>query len=129
MLTFDAKVCTGCRICEQACFQAHYQGTAEDGSKLKIASRWPDEESVAVCRQCPNPRCVSACPTGAITQVDAMIQIDQEKCTQCYQCFDVCPFKARVIDQQGFPSFCDTCAENYQCAQLCPTKALKRGGK
>ena len=129
MLIFDSKVCTGCRICENACFQVHYQGTVEDGTKIKIASQWPDKESVLVCRQCPNPHCVGACPTEAIQQVNSVIQIDHEKCTQCYECFEACPFKARVIDQQGYPTFCDTCEEKYQCAQMCPAKALKRGGK
>lgn len=129
MLIFDSNVCTGCRICEQACFQFHYQGTIEDGSRIKVTSHWPEEESVRVCRQCPNPRCVEACPTAAIQQFNGIIKIDHEKCTQCYLCFEACPFKAKTVDQKGFPSFCDTCNEKYQCAQMCPTKALKRGGK
>ena len=128
MLIFDSKICTGCRVCEQTCIQVHYQGTVEDGSKIKVASRWPEEEAVAVCRQCSNPKCLEACPTEALQQVNGVIQVDREKCTQCYLCFDACPFKARVIDQKGYPNFCDTCDGKYLCAQMCPAKALKRGG-
>lgn len=127
MLTFDPLLCTGCRICEQTCFQVHYQGNSLDGSRIKIYSSWPDVESVIVCRQCLNPYCVEACPTEAIQQVDGVIRIDHEKCTRCHQCFEVCPFKANVIDQQEFPVFCDTCNDSFQCTRLCPTKAVKRG--
>ncbi|HBW38940.1 4Fe-4S binding protein [Desulfosporosinus sp. BICA1-9] len=128
MLIFDAKICTGCRICEQTCFQVHYQGTAEDNSKIKMVSHWPEEEVVSVCRQCSNPKCLEACPTEALHQVNGVIQVDREKCTQCYLCFDACPFEARVIDQKGYPIFCDTCTGKYLCAQMCPAKAVKRGG-
>ncbi|MHB1654276.1 MAG: 4Fe-4S binding protein [Desulfitobacteriaceae bacterium] len=129
MLIYDASICTGCRICELACVQAHYQGNTNDASRIKISSRWPAEESAGVCRQCPNPKCIEACPSEAIQQVEGMIKIDRDKCTLCYQCFEACPFHARVLDQQGYPIFCDTCDGKYECAQFCPTKALKRGGK
>ncbi|MDI6812027.1 MAG: 4Fe-4S dicluster domain-containing protein [Desulfitobacteriaceae bacterium] len=128
MLKYDASLCTGCRICEQACMQAHYHGDESDMSRIKITSIWPAEEAAAVCRQCPKPHCVEACPTGAIEQVDGIIKIDPEKCTQCYECFAACPFQARVLDRAGYPAFCDTCDGQYQCVQFCPTKALKVGG-
>lgn len=106
----------------------HYQGTVEDISRIKIHSRWPEQESVAVCHQCLNPRCIEAYPTEAIQQVNGIIRLDQEKCTQCYLCF-ASPFHAGVIEQLSYPSFCDTCDGRYEYAQMCPTKALKRGGK
>lgn len=129
MLFYDSSKCTGCRICEQICILSHYTETGLNYRRIKINSSWPAEESVAVCRQCPKPHCVDACPTEAISQVEDVIKIDQTKCTHCYQCFGACPFRAKVIDQEGYPIFCDTCNESYRCAQLCPTRALKRGGK
>lgn len=125
MLKYDSKLCTGCRICEQICIQVHYQGSIEDVSRIKVISNWPDEESVAVCRQCPNPKCIPACPTDAIQQIEGVIHIEFDKCTQCYNCLDACPFDAKVIDRKGFPVFCDTCNGSFQCSQLCPAKALK----
>ncbi|MHB1406689.1 MAG: 4Fe-4S binding protein [Desulfitobacteriaceae bacterium] len=129
MLKFDSSVCTGCRICEQACQLAHYQGNETDGPRIKIHSTWPDQEKVAVCRQCPQPSCIKACPSGALRQEDGNIRLEEEKCTQCYECFAACPFQARVTNRLGFPSFCDTCEGFYQCARFCPANALKRGDK
>ena len=129
MFVFDAQICTGCRVCEQICFQTHYQGSLQDHSRIKISSQWPEVEKVAVCSQCSNPKCVEACPTGALQKLNGFIQCEVSQCTQCLLCFDACPHGAKVIDQLGFPSFCDTCRGQFQCIQLCPPKALKRGDK
>lgn len=127
MFVFDAQMCTGCRICEEICFQTHYQGTTQDHARLKITSQWPIIEIAAICQQCTSPKCVAACPTGALQQLEGLIRLEAELCTQCLACFDACPYRAKVIGQEGYPSFCDTCAGQFQCVKLCPTKALKRG--
>lgn len=130
MLKYNSSVCTGCRICEQACNLAHYQGDETDGSSIKIMSNWPKEESAVFCRHCHSPRCIPACPSEALTQNDGVIRLDRDKCSQCYECFNACPFKARVIDQQGYPRFCDRCSgSSYECVAFCPAGALKRGEK
>lgn len=129
MLKYDSSICTGCRICEEACRLTHYQGNELNSARIKIQSTWPDQEQAAVCRQCPKPHCVPACPNEALRQENGIIKLDRERCTRCYLCFEACPFRAKVIDPQGFPSFCDTCNGTYQCAAFCPAKALKRGDK
>jgi Fe-S-cluster-containing hydrogenase component 2 len=129
MFVFDEQLCTGCRICEQICCLAHYQGTTQDHARLKITSEWPTTEKVAICHQCSYPHCVEACPTGAIQKNNGIIQLEAELCTQCLMCFDACPFGAKVTDQKGYPSFCDTCTGQFQCVRLCPAKALRSGDR
>jgi ferredoxin len=55
---------------------------------------------VARCTGCG--RCVSVCPTGAISQVDGRAQISQELCTACEACLSVCPETAILsITERG----------------------------
>ena len=49
---------------------------------------------------------------------------EQEKCTLCGLCQDVCNFHAviQLMDQiMVFPELCHSC---YACSELCPTNAL-----
>ena len=56
--------------------------------------------SDALCKGCG--RCVSDCPTGAITgEKKAIHVLDQSKCTVCGICYDVCPFDAVEVDMNS----------------------------
>ncbi|HDZ49886.1 MAG TPA: 4Fe-4S dicluster domain-containing protein, partial [Candidatus Aerophobetes bacterium] len=44
-------------------------------------------------------RCVKNCPSSAISgQKKEVVRLDQEKCIKCGICFEVCKFKAIVIE-------------------------------
>jgi ferredoxin len=44
-------------------------------------------------------RCVSACPTGAITGPRSQVHLlDQSKCIKCRACYDICRFDAIAGD-------------------------------
>ena len=44
------------------------------------------------CKKCG--KCNSVCETGALTHVDGIARIDNEKCDLCMRCVRVCPNKA-----------------------------------
>ncbi len=43
------------------------------------------------CQKCM--KCLHACPTGAISLLDARVKIDNEKCTNCATCIEACVFQ------------------------------------
>lgn len=73
------------------------------------------------CRWCSNPECISPRPeTGFIKNL----------CTRCAKCADICPEKALVIQDSGFPYIdhekCNGCG---RCSEVCSYKALALYGK
>ena len=44
--------------------------------------------------------CLNACPEGAISELPKYSVIDQEKCTGCGICFDVCLINVVLKDGQ-----------------------------
>ena len=49
--------------------------------------------------------------------------VDQEKCTGCGQCVDVCPIEAIELDN-GMAVISDECIECGACVDTCPTEAI-----
>ncbi len=45
--------------------------------------------------------CIKACPFGAISLRDGIIEIDEEKCTGCGKCVKVCPRHVLVLWKSG----------------------------
>jgi len=52
------------------------------------------------------------------------VQIDQEKCTGCKLCVDVCPLEAISIENDKAKVDKDTCTECGQCVDECPNEAI-----
>jgi carbon-monoxide dehydrogenase iron sulfur subunit len=80
------------------------------------------------CRHCTEALCVKNCIAGALSQVDGLIVIDQEKCVGCYSCIMACPFGALMSNEEGVMQKCELCATNSHgqpvCVQGCPNKAI-----
>ncbi|MFZ3131829.1 MAG: 4Fe-4S binding protein [Desulfosporosinus sp.] len=49
--------------------------------------------------------------------------VDQEKCTGCGQCVDVCPIEAIELDN-GMAVISDECIECGACVDACPMEAI-----
>jgi len=49
--------------------------------------------------------------------------VDQEKCTGCGQCVDVCPIEAIELDND-IVLISDECIECGACTVVCPTEAI-----
>ena len=68
-LLVDTKKCAGCQSCMLACSLTHHGETNQSLSRIQILQdpwgKFPEDITIAQCRQCPYPACVQACPFGA----------------------------------------------------------------
>ncbi|NLC63390.1 MAG: 4Fe-4S binding protein [Thermoanaerobacterales bacterium] len=92
-------------------------------ARLTIKGKWPDEPKLTICRQCAKAKCVEACKTGALTQRDGIIKMDESLCIRCWACIDACPFDA-IHEFRDKIIKCDTCDGTYPCTTVCSTSAL-----
>jgi len=128
-LDIDPNRCTGCRICEVFCSFKHEAAIYPFKSRIKVVQG--DETALFIpttCRQCEDPKCVAACPTGALSRDPdtGAILVDEDACTGCEACIEACPFGAMALDtERGVAYTCDLCAGDPECARLCPTGAIQ----
>ena len=146
-LLVDSKKCQGCQSCMMACSLAHEGEVNLSLARIQvmqdILKNWPDDIKIVQCRQCANPLCVKACPTGAL-YVDIsngnIRVIDESKCDGCKLCIDACPFiPHRTIwnPETGKVMQCDLCLDTPYwnetggpdgkqiCVEICPQGAIK----
>lgn len=142
----ESEACIGCRSCEVACVTAHHQGAYPSKReyftpRVKVIQGINGNTAV-FCHHCEDAPCANVCPTGAIEQSDASIQVSQEKCIGCKACAVACPFgmmtvvtetvqpaNHRLADsyQKVEAQKCDLCSDLNQepaCVRACPTHAL-----
>ncbi|MBI5443103.1 MAG: 4Fe-4S dicluster domain-containing protein [Deltaproteobacteria bacterium] len=146
-LLADPKKCAGCLSCMLACSVAHEGKESLSLSRIQIVQyplgKFPADIAVAQCRQCLEPSCVEACPTGALAADPAkgnVRTVDEEKCTGCRKCLDACAFApGRLVwDLEAQRARkCDLCAGarflgaaggpggRQACADVCPMRAIR----
>ncbi len=118
-----AKECVGCRICELVCSLRHTGAINPRKSRIRIF-RLEDRDRIETCRFCADPKCVEACPTGAMHLEDGLAAHDREKCIVCGACLEACPFPGslRIFEEELLK--CDLCGGEPSCVKYCPTDAL-----
>ena len=146
-LVRDTTKCASCLSCMLACSLAHEGESNLSLSRIQIIynafNRFPDETEIAICRQCVNPLCVQACPTGAChvdTENGNVRVIDAGTCIGCQQCNQACPFiphRAVFNHIKNVAMKCDLCINTpywnetggpdgkQACVEVCPMKAIK----
>lgn len=152
-LLVDVEKCQGCVSCMLACSLIHEGVESLSLSRIQIIQNsfesFPDDLTIEQCRQCVDPACVTACPTGALA-ADAdygnVRMIDKEKCIGCGLCHRACPYtpsRAFLAADKAYDGAiksrkCDLCAgapyhwdeagggpEGRQaCVSVCPVRAI-----
>ncbi len=146
-LLVDFKKCQGCLTCMLACSLAHEGRENLSLARLQVTQdpfgRFPGDLALKQCRQCLDPECLKACPTGAL-HVDRkngnIRTVDKEKCVGCKSCVEACPFQTgRAIwnHEDEHAMKCDLCADTpywnekggpggkQLCVEVCPVNAIK----
>jgi protein NrfC len=130
-LVVDTKKCQGCVSCMIACSLVHEGKASLSMSRIQILQnsfeKFPNDVSIEQCRQCVNPLCVTACPTGALHADEDngnVRRVDREKCIGCGKCVAACPYtpsRPIVAPDAAFQDAeksrkCDLCANApYLC--------------
>lgn len=146
-LLVDTKKCQGCISCMLTCSLVH-EGTVNLSlSRIQVLQNsflgWPDDLTIAQCRQCVEPACVKACPENAL-KVDPehgnVRIIDEKKCVGCMSCVKACPYApGRAIwdARENHAQKCDLCVNapywkekggpegKQACIEVCPVAAIK----
>lgn len=144
----DAKKCQGCVSCMLACTLAHEGVESLSLSRIQIIQnsfeKWPDDIMIQQCRQCTDPLCLKACPTGALHAESGKANVrmvDERKCIGCMQCVQACPFAPSRMGwspEDKHARKCDLCANapyhwdeagggpkgKQACVEVCPVSAI-----
>lgn len=143
---YDATLCIGCKLCEQACAERwghpwDEEAAAEERlSAYKLTVVLADDEGRfmrRMCMHCSDPTCASVCPVAAFTKTAAgPVVYDEAKCIGCRYCMLACPFQVPAYEwDQRLPIVkkCDLCADRLAaggvtaCSEICPTGATLTG--
>jgi len=146
-LLVDFKKCAGCMSCMLACSLVHEGKENFSLARVQVIQEpfgpYPDDILLAQCRQCVDPDCLEACPTGALhvdTQHGNVRTVDPKKCDGCQSCVEACPYEpSRALwdFEEGRAQKCDLCANTpfwnekggpggkQACAEVCPMGATK----
>jgi len=122
-LTVLPGVCVGCQLCELACSLTHEGVINPYLARLKVTQI--REEGIVepnICRHCDPAPCEQACSQKALflsPSVIGVLVLDKDKCTQCHECLEACPFGAIYISPQGHVLKCDLCGGNPACVSVC----------
>lgn len=140
-LVVDKTECAQCRTCMVACSVAHYGKESLSLSRIQVTGQSfgvdpPNHVEVSVCRQCVDPACVQACPTGAchVDTANGNVRlIDETKCIGCQSCLKACPHTPHRIvwDAEAKKcTKCDLCINakygdgKPACVAVCPASAI-----
>lgn len=146
-LVVDSKRCQGCLSCMMVCSLVHEGEANLSLSRIQVMQNilkdWPDDIKISQCRQCVDPPCVEACPTGALhvdPASDNVRTIDQSECTGCESCMEACPYTPKRIifnSKTGVAVKCDLCFNTtywagnggtmgkHACIEVCPQQCIK----
>jgi Fe-S-cluster-containing dehydrogenase component len=149
-IVYDSHKCATCRSCMMACSLVNEGKVNVSLSRTQRAydvfGKFPDDVEENICRQCVDPNCVTACPSGAF-HVDAsngnVRTVDEAKCDAyqkgpdgpCQLCIDACPYPPQKVTwhhEKKVAMVCDLCANapfltepgTQACVEVCPMRCI-----
>lgn len=145
-LLVDMKKCQGCTTCMLTCSLVHEGEANLSLSRIQILQnsfeKFPNDLTVVQCRQCVDPLCVAACPTGALHAESGkgIRRVDAAQCIGCQRCVRACrntPSTAVWNFEENHAQVCDLCADapfwsekggpsgKQACVSTCPVGAIR----
>jgi phenylglyoxylate dehydrogenase beta subunit len=128
-IAFKPDRCNGCGDCMTACARAKTGSDDVRRSRIQIAPGVIDGEfSLAMCRQCGDPKCVANCPAAALAKnpTTGVIDWDDSKCVNCLLCTVGCTYGGIVFDEAARRVIkCDQCEGDPACVKACSDGALE----
>ena len=130
-IAFAAAKCDGCGDCMKACAGAKTGTEDKTRSRIQIMGGASDDSELALCRQCADPKCVTVCPSAALTRnaESGVIEWNEAKCVDCLLCTIGCAYAGIALDAgTGRVAKCDMCHATPNgapaCVPACPHDAL-----
>ncbi len=146
-LLVDIKKCDGCLSCMLTCSVVHTGRANLSLARIQVIQNplehFPRDLGLFQCRQCVDPACLKACPTGALyvnEQQGNMRMVDLRKCLKdCQVCLEACPYKPSRMgwdSAENHVQLCDLCLNapywhvqggpkgKQACVEVCPMKAI-----
>jgi len=141
-VAINSKKCTGCHMCELAC-SAFHEGAFQPSCARLFAAVNPISATIKgrTCLQSGCAKCQEACPNDAIVTRSIAVTplglfaskeknggfveghvlvVDESKCTNCGECYDVCPTDVIHEHPSRHVAFkCDLCDGEPQCIAFC----------
>jgi Fe-S-cluster-containing hydrogenase component 2 len=132
VLVVDGDICGQCGTCETFCTLINDGVSAPELARIQVVPTLQFDSEADPCLQCVEPKCLRACPVGAISidgaaGTNARV-VDEEICIGCYRCLEACPIdpaRVRFDTEKQVAVKCTLCGGDPMCAKFCPTGALK----
>jgi len=119
MLVPYPENCTGCRFCEMACTDIP---RGRDKPRRCAAAGPPEKREVGfpvrvhALHGLWQGMLYASLPGRAIKKKDGVVYVDQEMCTACGACVEVCPFGVMRMEEKAFK--CDLCGGDPDLRQV-----------
>jgi CRP-like cAMP-binding protein/Fe-S-cluster-containing hydrogenase component 2 len=99
LLVMDLDLCIKCDNCVRACESLHGQSRL-----IRNGIQLGKYLVPSACRHCDDPKCMNACPTGAIKRrTEGEIYFQYDMCIGCGNCAIACPYdNIAMIDTPTF---------------------------
>ena len=133
-IKFNEERCVGCYACYTACIAEHHSPEEEDAcSRRAIRTIIEEGFQKNVCEGCIHcGLCMKACTQGAVYREEdyGLVLVDQDRCTGCRACQEVCPKKVIHFNRDGKREKCDGCigrlrqGREQACGRVCCAGAI-----